>query len=349
MLPNLVCYADYHSTLYLSSVHKDHKSAAIYSVPLPPLGETDSNHGQLNLEAEFPLLEGEVLKHVDPYSGRVLLYSPQTLIHILHWREDNKRSAIPVQLEDEDQAWNGITSLRFCGPYVLCFRVRSVEAYPIPTDCPSVKPLPTLRHRFGPVCFRVVSLSNVRASRSASSEVYSVFMLANDIHQGMSHYHIRVTIAPVPSLSVLILAMGTILDPPLLIPGTSERFSMEDTVRRIFVSTWSLGPVGLRGVWVDRHRGNINRRVVAFTTHPNRLCVGKGPATSENKGAVLFGLAAGDAVDVSESDEEAPEIQGKIVYEIDSLDLRDDVTICAVSEWTGEIALCSRGGAISIL
>ncbi|KAF8548848.1 hypothetical protein OG21DRAFT_1515831 [Imleria badia] len=344
-LSNLLSYVCY-STLYLAiaRVHPDHQSAIIYSVPLPPSEANENHHGRLHWEAEFPLHETELLKCMDPHSGRALLYSQPTSIHILHWRDGNRRLIISIHPDDFDLGWNGITSLCFCGPYILCFRLRSVEAYPVPTDTPTANPLPMLRHRFGAVRFRAVSLSHVRVSRRPSGDVYTIFMLTNDVYQGMFHYHIRVTTAAVPSLSVRVLAKGSILtsNPLPLIPGTEIRYTLEDIIKRMFVSTWSLGSTGLRGVWVDRQRGSIDRRVVAFTTHPSRLWTKEaGSVPGEDL------ISEGDGPDAS--DEEAPTMDGKVVHVISSYDLRDDITMCAVSEWTGRIALGSRVGAISLL
>ena len=78
-------------------------SAAIYSIPLPPLGIDEAHQGRLHPEAEFPLLETELIKDMDLYSGRALFYVPPTSIHVLHLRDDNRRSTIDVQLDDLDE------------------------------------------------------------------------------------------------------------------------------------------------------------------------------------------------------------------------------------------------------
>ena len=227
-------------------------------------------------------------------------------------------------------------------------------------DTPTADPLPMLRHRFGPVCFRAVSLSNVRVSRCSSDEVYTIFMLTNDVYQGMFHYQIRLSTKPVPSMHVKVLARGNIQvsEPVPLIPGTDTRYTLEDMIRRMFVSTWSLGSAGLRGVWIDRQRGSIARRVVAFTTHPSRLRTKEAPSVPGEDS-----VPGGDVLG------EAPTMDGNVVHVISSYDLRgtrvvrlrlvglgvftvsfkDDITKCAVSEWTGRIALGSRVGAIVLL
>ncbi|KAH0836445.1 hypothetical protein J3R83DRAFT_8050 [Lanmaoa asiatica] len=83
-------------------------------------------------------------------------------------------------------------------------------------------------------------------------------MLTKDFYHGMFHYHIRVTTMPVPSMSVKVLA---------------KRHAMWGTN----ISTWSLGSVGLRGVFVGMGM-SINQRVVAFTTHPSRLRAREAPS-----------------------------------------------------------------------
>ena len=213
--------------------------------------------------------------------------------------------------------------MRFCGPYILCFRIRSVEAYPVPTDTPTADPLPILRHQFGTVCFQAVSLSHVRVSRCASGDVYTVFMLTNDVHQGMFHYLIRVTTTPVPSMSVHVLAKGSIptLEPLPLIPGTDDTHTLEEMIRSMFFSTWLLGSAGLRGVWVDRQRGSIDRRVVAFTTHPSRL---------RTKEAAL--VPGEDPVSDGDAPDAPPTMDGRVVHVISSYDLRGT---CVIRGWCG--------------
>lgn len=196
-----------------------------------------------------------------------------------------------------------------------------MEAYPVPMDTLAAAPLPVLQHRFGPVCFQVVSLSRVRVSHCPSGDVYTIFMLTNDIYGGMFHYRIRVTTTPVPSMSVHVLSKGDIRTPeqlPLIL-GTDVRYTLEAAARRMFVSTWSLGQTGLRGVWVDRQRGSIDRRVVAFTTHPARL---------RTKEAAL--VPGEDSVSGGDAPDEAPAMEGKVVHVISSYDLRGTCVVSCV-------------------
>ena len=183
-------------------------------------------------------------------------------------------------------------------------------------------------------------------------------MLTNDVYQGMFHYRIRVTTTPVPSMSVHVLAKGSIptSEPLPLVPGTDVRYTLEYIVKRMFFATWSLGSAGLHGVWADRREG-INQRVVAFTTHPSRL---------RTRGAAL--VRREDSVSGGDKPDEPPTMDGKVVHVITSHYLRgtwsfvvdcgidygrsclflfqDVITIYAASEWTVRVALGSRVGAI---
>ena len=80
-------------------------SVVIYSVFLSSLGTNEENHhGHLHHEAEFPLRERDQLKYMDPYSGRALLHCSSSSIQILHWRDDNRRSTIPIEQDALDEA-----------------------------------------------------------------------------------------------------------------------------------------------------------------------------------------------------------------------------------------------------
>ncbi|KAG9309875.1 hypothetical protein JVU11DRAFT_9903 [Chiua virens] len=338
-LQTFVGHVEHRSKLYIADMHthEGHRSVVIHSISLSDaqFGVNENDDKRLHWEAEFPLRESESFKHMDPDTCRAILYESPTSICVVYWGDNNRRSTMSIQSDDVDENWNGILSSQFCGPYILCFRVRSVEAYPIPTDGSTPCPLPVLRHRFGAVSFRSVSLSRVRISHCPSGDAYDIFMLSNDVYQGMFHYYIRVTTVPVPAMFVQVLAMGTILMPD--IPPT---ISWGNMIRLMFFQSWSLGSAGLRGVWVDRQRGSIERRVVAFTTDPMEL--------QEKDNEMSYVAEAGGVVSSGYSPE-VPTMDGKVIHFISSCDLRDDVTICAVSDWTGRIALGSRMGTITLL
>lgn len=150
-----------------------------------------------------------------------------------------------------------ILALRICGPYILCFRHRSIEAYPIPIQF--LKPefatnrhLPLLQHTMVGMKFSPrISLSRVRHSRSPSGDVYTISALAENGHRGTFHYQVHVHLTPDPSLSVQLLGF-------------------EDKHTHQQVSASDLGSTGLRGAWVLGPNSTGDRHVVAFTTYPDR-------------------------------------------------------------------------------
>ena len=152
----------------------DPRSVRLVGRCLTPANET--HRRRLRPEAEFLLVETKLLKDMDPRSGHAVCYFPPTSTHVLHWRDDNRRSTIIIQFDDLNEGVSIVSFARgLCakllthhtsverdqvlavfGPCILYFWVRFVEVYPIPTDTPN--PLCMHRDPFGPVCFRAVSL-----------------------------------------------------------------------------------------------------------------------------------------------------------------------------------------------
>ena len=154
---------------------------------------------------------------------------------------------------------NHVIALRKCGPYILCFRRWSVDAYPFPhqfsmpnSDHATEEPpgLPVLQHRMPGLSFSSNCLSRVHCVRSPSDpgscEVYTLSALAEDHRRGTFHFQVHVHAAPEPALSVRFLGVdGTHAD------GR--------------VASWDLGASGWRGAWVLRPNTCGKRRVIAFT------------------------------------------------------------------------------------
>ncbi|KIJ04345.1 hypothetical protein PAXINDRAFT_104215 [Paxillus involutus ATCC 200175] len=315
------------STLYIAVTQL--QRARIYTISLDSnLPNANEYRLSFNLIADFDMRMRDAIKCIDPESSLVLLYCTARSVDIMNWHT-NARSTVTIN--DSGKRWNGVTALRFCGPYFLCFRINSLEAYPLPAGFSvsgSSRPdsLPILLHRFPNMTYRRVSLSDVRSRHHPSGEIYTVFFLVNDVFRGVLHYQVDVKISPVPSISVKLLALQRVLNqPPFFYTG----------VRPPFVSTWALGSVGLRGVWVSRQANDIDRKVIAFTTHPSKL-----RSTAQ---------LSWDGTSKQQPAEPVPDINGKIILAITSYDLREDATIFAISESTGRIALGSRAGNISLI
>lgn len=100
---------------------------------------------------------------------------------------------------------------------------------PIPTDTSTVDPLRMLQHRFGPVCFPAVSLLR-------TSVALPVRSLPRDFTTGFGWPPYRC-----PPLSG---CRGRY--PP--VSGMDIKYTLEDMIRRMFVSTWPLGSTWLRVV-----------------------------------------------------------------------------------------------------
>ncbi|KAF8834880.1 hypothetical protein BDN67DRAFT_975679 [Paxillus ammoniavirescens] len=315
------------STLYIAVTRL--QRARIYTISLDSnLPNANKYRLQFNLIADFDMRMRDAIKCIDPESSLVLLYYTARSVDIMNWRTNARAT---VTINDGGEVWNDVTALRFCGPYFLCFRINSIEVYPLPAGflvSGSSRPdsLPILHHKFPNMTYRRVSLSDMRSRHHPSGDIHTVFVLANDWFRGILHYQVDVKISPAPSISVKLLAMRRV---DLREDNDSDPL-FNIGVGGGFVSTWALGSVGLRGVWVGRQTGAIDRKVVAFTTYPSKL---RSAAQLSPEGAP----------------NEPPDMDGKVVLAITSYDLRDDVTICAISEFTGRIALGSRAGNISLI
>ncbi|TFK88428.1 hypothetical protein K466DRAFT_73821 [Polyporus arcularius HHB13444] len=151
---------------------------------------------------------------------------------------------------------------------------------------------------------------------------------------------------------------------------------------RGFISACALGPAGRRGVWVERRRGAVRRVVYGFNAHwagsddeddeDDGVVFGKEGGSDvrlmkrkddnaktgkRRKGQKNRGFQPGTPISVADSEHDvdsmlarAPRaIEGMEVYEVNSYDLRDDITHVAFSETTGVIALGTRKGDIRVL
>ncbi|KAF9219736.1 hypothetical protein BS17DRAFT_788691, partial [Gyrodon lividus] len=297
------------SILYIAV--SSHQRARIYAIPLDS-NAPNANKYELafNLTADFDMHMTDAIRCMDPDSSLVLLYHTATSVDVLNWRTNSRAT---ITIDDVEEVWNGVTTLRFCGPYILCFRVHSIEAYPLPagfSNSATTRPgsLPVLRHRFPAVTFRRVSLSHLRSSHCPSGDVYTVFMLANDLFEGTFHYQVNVKTIPAPSISITPLAMRGLYPPNAAGDDRGRHPPFGVGIGGAFVSAWALGSVGLRGVWVDRQRGDMVRRVVAFTACPSRLRPGEHRSREGT-----WNESAADA---------APYFDGRVVLSIPSYDLR---------------------------
>jgi hypothetical protein len=170
--------------------------------------------------------------------------------------------------------------MRICGPYVLVFRVRGVEAYPLPSHISSEvgvrsDNLPLLKCRYQQAYYHRACLAKSTCIKGDDSEIYGIPVLANDPLHGIFHFHVKIAVRPLPSLSVTPLGVRpmTIAPPRLVVSQLPEGLPSAppglfgiawDT--RTFASACALGDHGRRGVWVGSSRTSTNRSIVAFTS-----------------------------------------------------------------------------------
>ncbi|KAI0766655.1 hypothetical protein BD413DRAFT_569414 [Trametes elegans] len=235
-----------------------------------------------------------------------------------------------------------------------------------------------------PVVHRLTPHAGSASLEPGPTKVSTSF-LAFDVLRGLFHFSVTITLppaapsganpehtAPTPiDVHVQLLSSHNMAMPiALAIPddGTSTptggsagalpRSGFSHGTRG-FVSSCALGPTGRRGVWVERRRGAVRRVVYAFDAASSSAAAG----TMEE----LTGEPMDTAEDVdghsdregSHTSSSAPTvdgppwrgeaINGREVYEVNSYDLRDDITHIAFAEATGLIALGTRKGDIRVL
>ncbi|KAG6370051.1 hypothetical protein JVT61DRAFT_12572 [Boletus reticuloceps] len=341
-----------YSALYIAigRVHADHTSAVIYSVPLPSLRKMNTTRA-ITSKSRVSILDNEMLKHMDRTRAVFCYDRPYPFNSI----NSIKRcvSYVGSCIASHRHAYTSVERghiLRFCGPYILCFRVRAVEAYPIPTNPPQPIPSPCFGTDSAPSASAPYP-SPTSACRTARRRVTSTLSTCSPT---TSTKACSTTASASPRRLYLPCRCASLrgeyfpVGAPAAHAGTETRYTLEDIIRRMFVSTWSLGSAGCAGCgWIGREGASIGG-----WWRLRRTRVGCGARRRE-------------WTDEDASDE-PPTMDGKVVHVISSYDLqgtclyafeispdleclKDDVTSCAVSEWTGRIALGSRIGAISLL
>ncbi|KAJ4470181.1 hypothetical protein J3R30DRAFT_1235011 [Lentinula aciculospora] len=119
-----------------------------------------------------------------------------------------------------------------------------------------------------------------------------------------------------------------------------------------FVTTYAMGPQGMRAVWIERKRGSTWKQIVSCRlTTP--------PLSSDFHGVI-------SDLDVKRQDPDVPTkedltchhdelglipqaLDGQIIYSIQTYDLREDIIYCALGEVSGKIILGNRSGDVFVL
>ncbi|OJT11205.1 hypothetical protein TRAPUB_12249 [Trametes pubescens] len=209
----------------------------------------------------------------------------------------------------------------------------------------------------------------------------STSFLAFDVLRGLFHFSVEITLPLPPAahdtaapvdVHIQLLASHNMALPVFPHPqvGALSPRSGFSHGNRGFVSACALGPTGRRGVWVERRRGAVRRVVYGFDaakpTPDDMIVDGYGDRDAQ-KLEDLTETADTDSADTHSERSASPgdhpigtlvrnvlagrggAIDGREVYEVNSYDLRDDITHVAFSEATGLIALGTRKGEIRVL
>ncbi|TDL26891.1 hypothetical protein BD410DRAFT_782982 [Rickenella mellea] len=238
-------------------------------------------------------------------AATVAMFSRSSKVDIYDWRS-KARTTLQTQEDELDESlWNGVIAVRLCGRYLLCVKCESIELYACPPFRATTELIhaqeqtdhekPLGLHRFSDRRFHDASFSEYREADG------TITILLLDVLHGLYLYRVRIE----PHFRLFPLGKF------LLGPDKG------------FVSTFTLGPEGKRGIWVERWRANTQRTVYAFST-PLR------PYDDPEDG---------DTVNLTAIP----------VYAVKSYDLRDDLTTCALSEPSGRIILGTRDGRIQVL
>lgn len=339
------------SVLAIALTHVELVAARVLTISLDNGGSSESGPPVLVTQGEFSIFPPQVIRAIDADLELALLSNTALSFEVVNWRT-KAQATVALRANDPGDLWNGITAMRICGPYILVFRMHTVEAYPLPSHLsPGVGErsdiLPQLTFRFPhTMTYRRVSLTKTTCINDDESEIYGLSALANDLFHGIFLFYVELTVRPLPSLSVSPLGVRPMaiaspqfiaaplpedLPPPLVPPVPFG--AVHDT--RTFVSAWALGDYGKRGIWVARSRTSMIRTVVAFT-NPRDVSNTSEEARVWSDGSLQANV-----------DSERPGlINGQVVHDIP---LQDDITVCAVSDTTGRMALGSWAGSITIL
>ncbi|KIK51071.1 hypothetical protein GYMLUDRAFT_89152 [Collybiopsis luxurians FD-317 M1] len=138
-----------------------------------------------------------------------------------------------------------------------------------------------------------------------------------------------------------------------------------------FVSTYAMGSQGMRAFWVERRRGTTLKQIVSCQLWPPPAPVSLSPsppspdlASDRTPSARAAESERGLGLEEEEEDSNVDEgdldgdgdgsyfpwaIDGQTVYSIQSYDLREDVTYCALGEVSGKMVLGNRSGDVFLL
>ncbi|KAH0582474.1 hypothetical protein H2248_010418 [Termitomyces sp. 'cryptogamus'] len=310
----------------------------------------------------------QLVRMIQPSTQLMILSSPSTVDIVAV----NTRINAPVDVSGEvvdtklnispDNLEELVVDVRIIETYVVVFKMRSIKIYPLMFDMTSNKEASRcqctvdygVRDDFPitSLCFRSVSISEFIVDQG----IISFSFCGYDFLRGIFRFEARIFPSQVsnsrsehgPFLDLNCVGIYPISDvidknhlqllatrdlPSTLHASDASSSNTNSTpnispkVRsnmdhisvgansRGFVSAMSLGPQGKRAVWVERRRSSTIREVFVW-----------------QKGV-----------------EDEVVIPRQAVYRVESYDLKDDLTHCAIGEVSGTIVLGNRAGEIFIL
>ncbi|KAH9479815.1 hypothetical protein JR316_0008410 [Psilocybe cubensis] len=311
--------------------------------------------------------------------NRLVIVSTAASVTTLKWDEDYDPEArdatFNVNAEDEGGWWDGVIGVCLLGSYILVHKTRSLHVRQYKDRCGSA-----LKHKFT-LSFKQVSFSasSKSTNKLSGTTVYEVSTFAYDVIQGLFQFNIKLTVPESfgvpPSLDVQLtsvypLALGVIQpiassqsaphpSPSVSSPDFSPSPSFKHTHAtrasdtssivvhpanpaadtdyrsRGFLSTQCMGPQGKRGIWVERQRSGTVRDLQVWFREPSEPSSSAERALSEPSTAE-FPLPV-------------MEIERRVIYTLQSYDLRDDILISTFNELNGTIYLGHRSGYISVI
>ncbi|EKM82030.1 hypothetical protein AGABI1DRAFT_126380 [Agaricus bisporus var. burnettii JB137-S8] len=242
-----------------------------------------------------------------------------------------------------ESLWNGAIEIRVFDRYLFAFKARCIEVHNMDDLLASTETKITLtpisESIFRSVTFRDAKYSTPTITFDNGQLEIKFEAFANDVLAGLFHYEIhfqrRETHPPIFDVTLLHiypLADHVVnkhwlpLTPELITPSPTPTNEYANAFRptnlsaKGFLTTFTIGSNAKRAVWVERVRGSTVREIHVW----------------ENSS--VFGDRDLNG-----------EIESYPVYTIASLDLREDVTRCALSESTGLIVWGNRAGDLYFL
>jgi len=327
------------------------------------------------------------VRAIHPAFKLVFLSYSDTLV-LLQWDCGKVWQLQTIEPANDEDFWTGVIAARFISPrHILCFKTHNVELLALPntfspntglsSSCTTsgtnvshgLVPIRAFSHFFPGLTFRGVSVSDPEVSPgNIHAETRArVSFLAYDILRGLFHFRVSVLLPPLadssgavpdippPHMAVRLLAVhrlaqlySTAGDGVANVPRSRSGFTPGS---RGFVSACFMGRTGKRGVWIERRRGSMRRSVIAFSTALDAL---DEDDFVDNEALAASGGEPSRLDGEPEQQDwtlhgEARTIDGRVIYEVNSYDLRDDITHCAFAEAMGTVVLGNRKGDLNLL